>query len=399
MKFDFLNIQHKIYLAVTLLSGITACEDPYEPKTNTFESVLVVDATITNELKVQQITISETYRLEERRDTVNFVNNAQVSVNASSGETFNFIGAGNGEYRSVDPFQALPGETYRLEIVADGEVYQSTPEQISGVSQLDSLYVRREIGNTGLPGAAILVNNNSNSRNYYRYTYEETYKIVSPYVRNKDLAVIYTEENFDFELIPTTKEEEICYNTLESNEIVIANTEGVDNNSYNGLLIKFLNFRDSKIFHRYSILVKQLNISAEAFNYYETANELAGNDNVFSQKQPGFLQGNLTSVENEDRKIVGYFSVASVDSKRIFFNYTDILDLDQRPSLIRNCEKFRPIADSLRMFIENNEIKFLDNNVGFPPDDYGAGPYLVVYTRCRDCTVYGTNVKPEFWID
>ena len=399
MKKDLKNIKERVILGISLLCILTACIDPYEPKTEMFESVLIVDATITDELKTQKITISETYRLEERRDTVNFVNNARVSVNASSGETFNFLAAGNGEYRSETPFQAIMGESYRLEVTADNEIYESTLEQISGSSQLDSLYVESNTGYNGLPGAAILVNNKSDTRSYYRYTYEETYKIVSPYVRDKDLAVIYYDEGYDFELVPTTKEEEICYNTLESREIVVANTEGVANNNYSGLLIKFLNFRDSKIFHRYSILVKQLNISSEAFNYFETSNELAGNDNVFSQKQPGFLQGNLSSVENENRKIVGYFSVASVDSKRIFFNYTDVLDIDQRPSLIRNCEKFRPISDSLKTFIENDEIKYLENYNSIPADNYGAGPYLVVFTRCRDCTVYGTNVKPEFWID
>ena len=378
-----------------LLGILTACVDPYEPKTDTFESVLVVDATITDELKTQKITISETYRLEEGIDTVNFVNNARVSVKGSSGETYNFVSAGNGEYRSTSPFQALNGEIYELEVIANNEVYVSTPEQISGTSQLDSLYVKRVIGNTSLPGAAILVKNSSDSRNYYRYTYEETYKIVSPFVPYQDLII---NEEGDFEIVLRTDDQEICYNTLPSQEFVVASTEGVVNNSYSDFPIKFMNFRNEKLFHRYSILVSQLNISAEAFNYFQTSNELAGNDNVFSQKQPGFLQGNLSSVENENRKIVGYFSVASVDSKRIFFDYTDIFDIEERPDLFRNCERSRPGLSVLRELIAFNQVKFLFQTPG-EPDQYGSGPYMVVSTYCVDCTVFGNTTKPDFWID
>ena len=382
-------------LGIILLCVLAACVEPYAPKTDTFESVLIVDATLTDELKTQKIVISETYRLEERIDTVNFVNNASVSISSSSGETVDFVSVGNGEYKSTLPFQAIVGETYELEIRANNETYISTPEKISGPSQLDDLFVERAIGNNGLPGAAILVNNNSDGSNFYRYTYEETYKIVSPFVPYQDLII---NEDDELEIVLRTADTEICYNTLDSEELIVADTEGFSNNSYTDFLVKFLNFRNEKVFHRYSILVNQLNISAEAYNYFQTSNELAGNDNVFSQKQPGYLQGNLTSVDNENRKIVGYFSVASVDSKRIFFDYTDIFDIEERPDLLRNCERSRPSSDDVYELIRDNQVNFLFRTPG-QPDQYGGGPYMVVSAYCVDCTVFGTTTKPEFWID
>ena len=326
-----------------------------------------------------------------------YVNDANVSVISSNGEVYNFTPVGDGKYNSINPFKARIGETYQLEISTGDDVYESSPEEISGSSILDSLYVERKIGNNGLPGAAIQVSNTSDNLNFYKYAFEETYKIVSPFKRQEDLIL---DENNNFQIIPKVKEEETCYNTLPSTNIIIANTEDVADNSYSGLLINFLNFRNPKIFQRYSILVKQLNISREAFNYFQTISELAENGNVFSQKQPGYLQGNLSSLKKTDsnRKVIGMFSVASVDSKRLFFNYTDIFDIDERPDLFRNCTKSRPPSNLLKEYIKNNAVKFLERTP-YPADQYGGGPYLVVNTFCMDCTVYGTNIKPEFWID
>ena len=44
-------------------------------------------------------------------------------------------------------------------------------------------------------------------------------------------------------------------------------------------------------------------------------------------------------------------------------------------------------------------MKFYAETFGAPEDEEGEGPYRVVPRFCIDCTVFGTNIKPEFWIE
>ena len=138
----------------------------------------------------------------------------------------------------------------------------------------------------------------------------------------------------------------------------------------------------------------------EAYDYYETLKELSGSESVFSQNQPGFINGNLFSMDDPNEKVIGNFNLGKVSSKRIYFNFTDFFDLTEKPNAGRYCEITRPdrIMD-IMAFISNNQLKFYGDASNLAPNDEGKGPYRLINTPCMDCTVFGTNVKPEFWID
>ena len=56
---------------------LSSCTEPYLLQSSNFEEALVIEATITNEFKKQQIKISKTYRLEENGPE--FIENANIS--------------------------------------------------------------------------------------------------------------------------------------------------------------------------------------------------------------------------------------------------------------------------------------------------------------------------------
>jgi hypothetical protein len=143
-------------------------------------------------------------------------------------------------------------------------------------------------------------------------------------------------------------------------------------------------------------LVNQYSISREAYTYYEILRELAGSDNVFAQSQPGFFEGNISSLDNQEEKIVGYFEVASVSSKRIYFNYEDFYEFEsERPSFvdISTCEQTigSPIDETLITKVQFDLVRYVGVTV--------TGNYIVVPRRCVDCNVFGSNVVPDFWED
>ncbi|WP_339839282.1 DUF4249 family protein, partial [uncultured Flavobacterium sp.] len=66
------------YITLGLFTIFTSCTEPYAIQNNTFEDVLVIEATVTNELKKQEIKITRTFQLEEKDPT--FETNATVYI-------------------------------------------------------------------------------------------------------------------------------------------------------------------------------------------------------------------------------------------------------------------------------------------------------------------------------
>lgn len=386
----FLNqIYIKIVICLGLLSSLSSCVDEIELASENFESILVIEGIITDQEEVQEIKISRSYRLEDNEPAP--VNNASVSVSSSEGDTFTFELDTAGIYLSQLPFSTKPGVEYTLEVNTANGSYQSVTVVGQEQTLIDNIrsteaQLREETG------VAILVSSSDDdSGAYYKYEFEETFKIVSRYRILNDLII---NEEGDFEVVPKANEEYICYNTLPSQEIVLSSTTELSENNINDYLVRFISKEDSKLAYRYSILVKQLKISAEAHDFYSTLKNLSESENLFSQFQPGFLDGNIQSIADNQEKVIGFFTTAAVDEQRLFFSYTDYFDPieDPRPEHYGPCEPFTPEdRNYLRELVETNQVELFGED---PP-----GVYSVIAARCVNCNYFGTNVQPEFWTE
>src|SRR5690554_4520731 len=118
------NLLYIVLFAIFL--NLWACTEPYEIETVDFESVLVVESTITDEFKPQIVKLSKTTTLENPE--ILFENNATVVVNTNTGSTFDFIwDASENYYVSEMPFKAEPNVAYTLSIITqDGKRYSSS---------------------------------------------------------------------------------------------------------------------------------------------------------------------------------------------------------------------------------------------------------------------------------
>ncbi len=384
-----LNCFHiKLIFCLGLLALLSSCVEEIELATEDFESFLVIEGIITDREEFQEIKISRSYELEENGPSP--LGNASVSVNSSNGETFLFIEDTAGVYISESRFSTQPGIDYTLKVSTSSGIYESNPVTGQEATTIDNIRSTKAVVREETGVAILVSSSDDDSGSYYKYEFEETYKIVSRYRILNDLII---NENDEFEVVPKFEEEYICYNTLPSEEIVLSSTTELSENNINDYLVRFLSKEDDKIAHRYSILVKQLKISAEAHDYYTTLKNLSESENIFSQYQPGFLDGNIQSVDETGEKVIGFFTTASVDEERLFFSYTDYfdLDLDPRPSHYGPCDPFLPERDLLRELVESNQVELFGED---PP-----GVYTVIEARCVNCNFFGTNVEPEFWIE
>lgn len=377
------------------------CIEPFEGSFVDFENALVIEATITNEMKQQRVILSRTYEFEA--DGPIAESNATVTVADDNGNTFVFQDSENGVYVSTQAFTAQPGTSYQLSVTTqDGRNYESNAVQVTAETSIDEVRAERITNNLGEDGMAILVDSfdpTGSSKNY-RYEYEETYRVIAPTWTPISL-IGDPEGGCNVIKTPNITDEPICYPTDFSNTIILASTDDLEEDRISNFMVRFIG-RDNYIMsHRYSILVRQYVQSNEAFTFFETLNELSGSESLFSQTQPGFLQGNVFSTSNEDERVLGYFDVSSVSEQRIFFNYDDFYPGEPLPPYVESCSPSTPpIATPggcvLRPILESGAGIYAGDNA---EPALGEGPFLVVSRVCGDCSVLGTSEIPDFWIE
>jgi len=394
-------LQVRPYLISAIIgSFLFACVEEIDiTEQLTFEDAIVVEATITNELKVQRIFISRTYKFEDEGPTAE--SGALVSISMNDNTIINFYEETPGNYLSTEAFKAEPENEYQLRIQANnGMAYISRKVLLSKAIEIDKLYATREFNSIGTEILSINVDSYDPDResNYYRYEYEETYEIVAPKWVNKDFILLPgPQPGFG----PRPIEEKVCYNGNLSNTIIQTSTTNFSEDRVSKYPVRTIASNDPIIGHTYSILVKQYIQSLEAYTYFNVLDQLSGSGNLFSQIQPGYFNSNIVSTEDKNEKVLGFFEVTSVSEKRIFVNYEDLFPGEEKPPYYNECDIYAPsigalLATPLRDAIENGQVKYYR----FNGDQLEfEGPYDVVDRPCGDCTVYGTSEKPDFWED
>lgn len=394
------NIYGLLFI-VFLSLPYNSCVEEFNFENETFERLLVVDATITNEDKTQRIKLSETFSFGG--DSENPLENATVSVEAN-GSTIPFAEIEPGTYQSVASFSAQPNVEYVLQItLANGKQYQSSVEQLTAPATLDALYVEREVSD-GKDGVSILVNSTGTQPggSYYRYEYIETFRILAPLWIDEEayvLSEIFPECAVD--LRRRSADEITCYRTEVSRDIPLAATSELTENILERFQVNFLPVDSYKIAERYSVLVRQLGQTAQAYTYFKSLTGFSSDSDLFSQVQAGFVTGNIKSLQSENEKVVGYFSVSSVLEERLFFNYRDFFPTEPIPPYIQPCTRSAPEQILERscgpLVTIMDQFSYLEPNDGqFPLSE---GPYVMVPRACGYCTEVGSVEVPDFWIE
>ncbi len=445
------------YILLILISLLFwACVEPFDASPDLFsdsgiEGALVVEANLIDKVQLQVVLLSRIQKVE-RDSTVNvdedrlfntntpvLIENglgpatesgAVVEIRDDNGQVYSFQETDEGTYTSVSAFAALPNSAYQLYVrTSDGKEYTSIEMTLPETSNIDRVYAERMTSESGADGVGIFVDASypSNGSKRFRYTFEETYKIVAPLWTPYEFEIIRENQEVitndqgevvdvlypDVRLVPRTREEQVCYKTDPSNIEVLLNSNTLGGTATQRTLVRFVGVDNPIIAHRYSILVKQWGISGEAFEFYERLLSFSQSESLFSQVQPGSLEGNIAEVGGS-APVIGFFDVSSEVSQRLFFNFEDFFPGEPLPPyfggfdcgeddyiapLLGNPERDGPPAlgcpDPLIPMIKMGLVEFLDDHV---PSEC-QGPYRVVPTICGDCNIVGSNVKPDFWTD
>jgi len=395
-----------LYFFVLILFGLSlnSCVEPYSLLSKTYEDLLVVESTLTDVLKHQKVVLSITSKLDTFR--TNNLANAQVWISDNDNNKFTFSEDKTGTYLSDQEFKAMPNIEYKLFIeTSEGNNYESRAEILTPKVLLSNIYAELTTKN-GEQGVQVYIDSDevNDDAKFFRYEYEETYKIITPWEITSKLVLenVFTSPHLKFDLVAYPLEEQIqvCYTTNKQTRIIQTNTSDLSENIIKKRPIRFIEGDDLMLKHRYSILVKQYTQTYDSYSYYQTLAKLGNFENLFEENQPGFVYGNLYSNENPNERVIGFFNVSSLDSKRIYFNFGDFgLPPPSTPCNVKVLN-YTNTKDRRELY---NYFKDPDTSTWNYYKDPVSGPfpplYKIISPSCGNCTLKSSNIKPVFWED
>ncbi|WP_282112541.1 DUF4249 domain-containing protein [Maribacter stanieri] len=431
----------KFFLFITCISLLASCIEEFDLGIEADDEVLkilIIEATLTNELKNHTVALSRMDTLVDlgidsvynpytpirdiNRDLVRYETNATVSIENSNGTTYSFNESSPGIYESDIQFAAEMGNSYQLSIVtSDGKKFTSTDMEIEGLASISNIYAEKTTSESGAEGIGIFVDNTVETGNVQnlRYTYDETYKIIAPNWVPNDFKLTNYDPcalpvvTYDLEIIEREEEQQICYGNNLSNSIIQARQSNLGKDNIKKFMVRFIDKQNFIISHRYSIEVTQLVSGSTSYSFYDQLNNFSQTGSIFSQVQPGFLEGNLSSDDGRQGSVIGFFDVVSVSKNRLFFNYSDFYADEELPPYPFNCSELtapeshdsfclsgprgpNPCPQSVIQQVDLNLISYVKPNVN---EGRCQGPHIFVPKICGDCTVLGSNVEPAFWVE
>jgi len=403
----------KIYIFLIVAIGLNTCIDPYFPDLQSYESVLVVDALVTNiyEPGAGSVSLSRTYSNQFGQPEV--VSGAEVYLTDQLENRIDFFEMWPGMYHALrddgDFFEGEIGDTYVLHIkTPDGQIYESVPCLMLAVPDIDTIYFGydTEFANNGsdeFEGIRLFVDSDPGNENctFFRWTFEECWKFRIPYPK------LYLDCGETTNPDPKI----ICWKTESSKGIIIESTESQQSGFILRKPLYFIASEESdRLLIRYGIKVKQYSLSRNDYEFWSNMKLVNEERGDIFEKQPFFVSGNLHCITNPEEKVLGYFQVSAVKQKIRYIMPDQLEDL-VLPRYHYPCT-----------MLEIGPADFIDPENPFPPPpptlseiidmyiswgyvwlgcDHPEVPEVAYFTTpvCSDCTLSGDILPADWWID
>ncbi len=378
------------FIYILLFLVLMSCVENYDFfALSNLETLYAVDATLMNSTETQTIFISQTIS----PDSINNkpVGGCLVKVVDMQNRVFPFqeATAHPGVYQGeIAREYFVEGNAFKLQFVdPNGKEYESDFQSFIEAADVDSVYYEvlddyiPPFSNIPQHGVQIYLDLEVNDQQsqYYRYILEESFEYhsthpIQRYWIGKWVDLGYEDWTYS-----------ICYKTHNTNNIEVLSTAYQAGNEFKQHPLLFINNQSERLYYRYSLLVNQLSVSKEIYDYWRILKETSEENNNLLGKQPVNAKGNMICTSDTDEAVLGYFSVSDVKQKRIF--------LQDVPGVYFNTD-FRCEASPLRQtrWIYSSKPEqwplYFTNNNEFDSSD------------CFDCRLKGGEIEiPDFWKD
>jgi Domain of unknown function (DUF4249) len=343
------NLISTASLLLLLVISIISCVDPFEIKYDLNQTVLIVDAVLTDELGSQNIIIKSSSPNPD--GTTSYIlpfekAKVEILVNGSERKTFIESSTDPGNYQGPDGFRAIANNTYQLIITTSkGKIFQSTVEKLIKGSAIKSVYQKLQVN--GKP----IDKNFSAKHNIYLDTedpagkgnnYSWQWRLIekqeicrtcelqeryypTPYPGRcvKDLPNFLRNTFYDYQC------DGDCYEILHNTKVNIMNDDFSDGKVITARLIA-----EVPVYQINSgavIEIKQQSLSLDAYKYLKILIDQNQNSGGLADTPPVSLIGNISSIGNDKETVAGFFRVVD-ESKYIYWiDRSDLAGIDIRP--------------------------------------------------------------------
>lgn len=400
MKKRFVLFPVILILSLTLIK----CIDPFFPKLENFQSLLVVDALLTDDDAPAYVRITRTTEtLDEDRP---MVTGANVSITDDLGNSTSLIEVSDGNYKSdVLALRGTAGREYTLRIrTADGKEYESNACLLNEARDIDTVYFGQanQTADDGevQQGIRVYIDSKDPSEHkYYRWAYEEWWKFNIPY----PVTYKYVDEG---NIYPIPVENVTCYKNRKSDEVLIQFSDQEVNSEFIKKPVCFIaSDKSDRLLIQYCIEVSQYAISEKEYEFWRLMKEINESGGDIFDKQPFPIISNIHCVSNPGESVLGYFQVCGVKKKMIYIKGSEITAMGLQPYHY-NCDMIviGP-QDYLggAMTFDRIYHNFTALNYNFIAPQFINGNALdrlmFLDKYCSDCTRSGSPDKPDFWVD
>jgi hypothetical protein len=367
-------------ILISFMPGLKSCISEFVPPAIDNKKLLVVDGVITNQPDTNTIRLSRSSPVG-KRNVPNPLKGCIVTITDDSGGSYSLRETTPGTY-VTDPskFQGIIGHFYTLHINTNlsknNHVYQSDPTELKSVPPIDSLYYEKktlQMLNDGTPSQEACqiyldTYDPGNNCKFFRWEYKETWEFILPYsVQNST-----------------------CWISSNSDNISIKRTTAFEENRIKHYPVTYISNLTDRLRVKYSILVKQYSLNENEYRYWETLQNMAELVGGLYDIIPSGVISNVYCLDDPDNKVLGYFSVSSCSTRRLFIN--DFFGGILTPYTNEECIADTIYGDDPIPFLNMSAWIIIEHPV--PPPAYN----VITYKKgCADCAARGTTREPDFW--
>ena len=365
--------------SITILLTLPGCITEFYPGIEEAQSLLVVQGLITDQPEANVIKLSKSHSLE-LRETSEPLTGCRVIIDDDQNNNYELEETEAGKY-VTDPaeFRAVTGRKYTLRIYkmdagALVRSYESIAMEMKPVPPIDTLWYEKvvisenEFYKTPNEGCRVYLNtvDPDGLCRYFRWDFTETWEFRLP----------FDVDNYR------------CWITNKSSPINIKNTSVLSGNIIMKQPVNFITNETDRLIYKYSMLVRQYSLTEDEFSYWEKLQNVTQEIGSLYDIIPASVIGNVRCLENPDEKVLGYFSVSALKSKRIFIDE----DFKGQPYYYGGCitGEVPPVPPPPGLNETFWEITYDRYTPSFPMK-------ITTNKGCVDCTTRGSLIKPDFW--
>lgn len=376
-KYNVPGIVPQFILSVIFVL-LNSCITQFVPQIEEDKELLVVQGLITDNQVTDTIKLSRSLPLGQV-SAARPVSGCTVTISENTGNIYYLMETNPGTYITPALFKGEVGRFYTLHIRLNSPNrninYESTPMEMKPVPPIDSLYYEKTIIQKpegffkGINGCQVYLNtyDPENKCKYFRWNFSETWIV----------KLLFPVQNH------------ICWITENSHLINVKSTAAFNESKISRYNINYISNITDRLLWKYSILVNQYSMTEDEYIYWGKIQNITEQVGGLYDIIPASVSSNIRCIEDPSEQVLGYFSVSAKVSKRIFIqdNFEGIIN--QYPDCVT---RRTPYVDPPGLGIN---IWILDD------EPYAIPPYRILTNKkgCADCTVRGSNVEPDFWID